>query len=65
MMASEYEEFYTKEKEKRIPSYILNETLENRKWFLTGFYSADGNRKSKWKITSFSQKNKITISGLN
>ena len=64
-MALEFEDFYTKEKEKRIPSYILNETLENRKWFLIGFYTADGNSKSEWKNISFSQKNKITMSGLN
>ena len=31
-MALEFEEFYTKEKEKRIPYYILNETLDNRKF---------------------------------
>ena len=63
MMALEFEDFYTKDKEKRIPSYILNETLENRKWFLIGFYAADGNKKRK--TISFSQKNKVTMSGLN
>ena len=44
-MALEFEAFYTEEKEKRIPPYILNETLESRKWFLIGFYAADGYRK--------------------
>ena len=39
-MAIEFNNFYTKYKEKRIPDYILNESIENRKWFLIGFYSA-------------------------
>ena len=39
--------------------------MENRKWFLIGFYSADGNRKNKQKNISFSQKHKITMSSLN
>ena len=42
----------------------MNETEENKNWFLFGFYSADGNRKSKQKNFSFSQKNKTTTSGL-
>ena len=31
---------------------------------MIGFYAADGNRRNKQKNISFSQKNKITISGL-
>ena len=62
-MSIDFDEFYTREKEKSIPDSILNETEENRKWFLIGFSSADGNRKSKQKAISFSQKHKITISG--
>ena len=50
---------------KRIPDKILNETRANRKWFLIGFHSADGNKKSKQKDISFSQKHKITISDMN
>ena len=46
-LAIEFNKFYTKDKEKRIPCDILNETVENKKWFLIGFYSADGNRKKK------------------
>ena len=64
-MALEFDECYTNEKEKRIPHYILNQTLENGKWFLIGFYAADGYRKIKYKYLSISQKNKTTISGLN
>ena len=64
-LALEFDKFYTKDKEKRIPYNILNETLENKKWFLIGFYSADGNRKNKQKNISFSQKHKVTKSGLN
>ena len=64
-VALEIDKFYTKDKEKRIPYNILNETIENRKYFLFGFYAADGNRKNKQKNISFSQKHKVTISGLN
>ena len=64
-IALEFKNFYTKKKEKRIPCEILNETVENRKWFLIGFYAVDRNRRNKQKNISFSQKNKITISGLN
>ena len=63
-LALEFDKFYTKDKEERIPCNILNETIENRKWFLIGFYSADGNRKNKQKNISFSQKHKVTMSGL-
>ena len=55
-LALEFEEFYTKEKEKRIPCNILNETVEKRKWLIIGFYAADGNRRKKQKNFSFSQK---------
>ena len=64
-LAIEFDKFYTEDKAKRIPCDILNETVENRKWFSIGFYAADGNRRNKQKNTSFSQKNKITISNLN
>ena len=64
-MANEFEEFYTQAKEKCVPDYILNETLEHRKWFFIGFYAADGNKTDKWQKISFSQKHKITMSGLN
>ena len=39
--------------------------MEKRKWFLTGFYGADGNRINRQKNISFSQKRKITTHGLN
>ena len=58
--ALEFDEFYTFEKEKRIPDYILNESIENRKWFLIGFYAANGHRNN-----SSTQKHKISKSGLN
>ena len=64
-IALEFDKFYTKDKEKRIPCEIFNETVENRKWFLIGFYAADGNRKKKQKNISFSQKHKVTMSSLN
>ena len=35
-LAIEFDRFYTKEKETRIPCDILNETIENKKWFLIG-----------------------------
>ena len=44
---------------------MLNETIENKRWFIIGFYSADGNRKNKKKNVSFSQKHKLTMSSLN
>ena len=49
-LALEFDIFYTNDKEKRIPCNILNETIENTKWFSIGFYSADGNWKNKQKI---------------
>ena len=64
-LALEFDKFYTKDKEKRIPNEILNESLENRKWFFIGFYAADGYKKHKYKNISLTQKHKITISGLN
>ena len=64
-LALEFDKFYTKDKEKRIPNEILNESLENRKWFFIGFYAADGHKKHKYKNISFTQKHKITMSGLN
>ena len=63
-MALEFEEFYTEEREKRTPDYILNESIENRKWILKGFYAADGHKKNKQKNISLTQKNKVTMSGL-
>ena len=64
-LALEFDKFYTKDTEKRFPCNILNETVENRKWFLIDFYAADGNRRNKQKNISLSQKNKTTMSGLN
>ena len=64
-LALEFDKFYTKDKEKRIPYDISNESIENKKWFLIGFYAADGYKKNKQKNISFSQKHKITISSLN
>ena len=64
-LALEFDKLYTKDKEKRIPCDILNETIQNKKWYLIVFYSADGNQKNKQKNISFSQKYKITISSLN
>ena len=61
----EFDEVYANEKEKRIPEEKLNESIDIKKWFLIGFYAADGNRKDKQKNVSFSQKYKILISGLN
>ena len=52
-LALEFDKFYTEDKEKRIPCNILNETIENKKWFLIGFYSADGNRKNKQKNITY------------
>ena len=49
-LALEFHNFYTKDKEKRIPNEILNESLENRKWFFIGFYAADGHKKIGIKI---------------
>ena len=43
-------------KEKRIPDYMLNETIENRKWFLLGFYSADGSKKMDKMYLFFTEK---------
>ena len=57
--------FIPKIRKKRIPCKILNETVENTKWFLIGFYAADGSRRNKQKNFSFSQKIKTTMSGLN
>ena len=51
-LALEFNKFFTKNKEKRIPYNILNETVENRKWFLSGFYAAEGNRKNIQKNVS-------------
>ena len=64
-MSKEFDEVYANEEEKRIPEGILNESIDIKKWFLIGFYAADGNRKDKQKNVSFSQKYKILISGLN
>ena len=64
-LALQFNKIYTKKKEKRIPCDIINETVEKRKGFFIGFYAADGNRRNKKKNISFSQKNKITMSGLN
>ena len=63
--ALEFDEFQTSEKEIRIPDYILNESVENRKWFLIGFYTADGYKLNKQKNISLTQKHKISMSGLN
>ena len=64
-IALEFAIFYTKDKEKRIPNQILNESLEKRKWFFFGFYAADVHKKSKYKKICISQKHKITISIIN
>ena len=63
-LALEFDKFHTKDIEKRISNEMLNESLENRKWFFIGFYAADDHKK-KYKNISLTQKHKITISGLN
>ena len=30
-----------------MPNEILNESLQNRKWFFIGFYAADGHKKNE------------------
>ena len=64
-LAIGFDKVHTKDKEKRIACDIINGTIENKKWFLIGFYCADGNRKNKQKIISFCQKHKFTMSFLN
>ena len=49
-LALDFDKFYTKDTEKRIPNEILNESLENRKWFFIGFYAADGLKKINTKV---------------
>jgi len=36
---------YTKNKEKRVPKYILNSSIEIKKAFFDGYYAADGRKK--------------------
>ena len=59
-IALDFANFYTKEKEKRIPNEILNESLGTRKWFFIGFYAADGHREVNLKEISVIQKHRIT-----
>ena len=54
-IAFDFANFYTKEKEKRIPTEILNESLGIRKWFFIGIYAADGHRKVNLKKFSISK----------
>ena len=61
-MALKFENFYTNEKEKYIPSYVLNNTDNYRKFFFYGFYHADGR---KDRNITYSQKSKITNSCLS
>ena len=53
-MSIEFNEFYTKEKEKRIPDNILNETVKNRKMILIGLYAADGSKRNTQNYITFS-----------
>ena len=64
-LALEFDKFYTKEKEDKIPKDILIETNDSKNWFLIGFYAADGNKRSKQKDMSLTRRHRITISGLN
>ena len=49
-LALEIDKIYTEDEEKRIPNEILNESLENTKWFFIGFFAADGLIKINIKI---------------
>ena len=64
-LALEFDNFFTKYKEKRTPYDILNETQENKKWFFIGFYAADGFKRNKRNFLSLHQKTKITMSTIN
>ena len=38
---------FTLKIKKKMPNEILNESLQNRKWFFIGFYAADGHKKNE------------------
>lgn len=57
--------FYDKDKYKRVPDIILNADIEVRKWFLEGYLTADGCKKSMEKDQAvFCCKGKIGSMGL-
>ncbi|HJX50978.1 MAG TPA: hypothetical protein VJ438_05955, partial [Candidatus Nanoarchaeia archaeon] len=62
--------FYTSQKLKRIPSFILNSNLKVKKAFLDGYNEGDGDTKSKRaksklnKYHSFTSNSQVLIQGL-
>jgi DNA polymerase elongation subunit (family B) len=65
-MVEKYRElFYDKDKFKKVPKIILNATREIRKWFLEGYLTADGCKRSIINGgLSFACKGKIGSQGL-
>lgn len=58
-----FNEFYDKDKRKKIPDSVFKWNKKSRKEFFKGFINGDGDH-AKSKYLGFSQKNLVTISGL-
>jgi hypothetical protein len=60
-IVKEFNNFYTSDKEKRVPDEVINSSYEERLYFWKGYYLADG---SKTKNIRISNKGKLGTSGL-
>ena len=60
-MSSEYSQFYTPDRNKKVPDSIINGSIEEKLYFWKGYYLADGGKKKEIRL---SNKGKLGTSQL-
>lgn len=60
-MSFEFSQFYTKDKNKKVPDSIINGSIEEKLYFWKGYYLADGGKKKEIRL---SNKGKLGTSQL-
>jgi len=58
------EDFYTSYREKKVPTFVLNTTLENKKAFMDGVCASDGYGNDMETVSDIGMKSQVAMSGI-
>ena len=58
------EDFYTSYREKKVPTFVLNATLENKKAFMDGVCASDGYGNDMETVSDIGMKSQVAMSGI-
>lgn len=58
------EDFYTSYREKKVPTFVLNTSLENKKAFMDGVCASDGYGNDMETVSDIGMKSQVAMSGI-